>query len=75
MISRSRNGTQIRSIEKIEPGRVTINNVVISDSRIPFADIKNSAFGRELSRYDMLEFVNIKPVRFYDQLVYGPYVG
>jgi succinate-semialdehyde dehydrogenase/glutarate-semialdehyde dehydrogenase/succinyl-CoA reductase len=59
---------------KIESGMVTVNNVVISDPRVPFGGIKNSGFGRELSRYGMLEFVNIKSIRFYDQLVYGPYV-
>jgi acyl-CoA reductase-like NAD-dependent aldehyde dehydrogenase len=57
-----------------ESGIVTVNNVVISDPRVPFGGIKNSGFGRELSRYGMLEFVNIKSVRFYDQLVHGPYV-
>jgi acyl-CoA reductase-like NAD-dependent aldehyde dehydrogenase len=55
-------------------GMVTVNNVVISDPRVSFGGIKNSRFGRELSRYGMLEFVNIKSVRFYDQLVHGPYV-
>jgi acyl-CoA reductase-like NAD-dependent aldehyde dehydrogenase len=59
---------------KIESGMVTVNNVVMSDPRVPFGGIKNSGFGRELSRYGMLEFVNIKSVRFYDQLVHGPYV-
>ncbi len=59
---------------KIRSGMVTVNNVVISDTRVPFGGIKNSGFGRELSRYGMLEFVNIKSVRFYDQLVHGPYV-
>ena len=39
----------------IESGMVTINNVVISDPRVPFGGIKNSGFGRELSRYGMLE--------------------
>lgn len=58
----------------VESGMVTINNVVISDPRVPFGGIKNSGFGRELSRYGMMEFVNIKSVRFYDQLVHGPYV-
>ena len=58
----------------VQAGIVTVNNVVISDPRVPFGGIKNSGFGRELSRYGMLEFVNIKSVRFYDQLVHGPYV-
>jgi alkanesulfonate monooxygenase SsuD/methylene tetrahydromethanopterin reductase-like flavin-dependent oxidoreductase (luciferase family) len=31
-------------------------------------------FGRELSRFVMLEFVNIKSVRFYDQLIYEHHV-
>jgi succinyl-CoA reductase len=53
---------------------VTVNNIVISDPRVPFRGIKNSGFGRELSRHGMLELVNIKSVRFYDQLVHGPYV-
>ncbi len=52
----------------IESGIVSVNNVVVSDPRIPFGGIKHSGFGRELSRYGMLEFVNIKSVRFYDNL-------
>ena len=58
----------------VESGIVTVNNVVISDPRVPFGGVKNSGFGRELSRYGMLEFVNIKSVRFYDQLVYDHHV-
>jgi succinate-semialdehyde dehydrogenase/glutarate-semialdehyde dehydrogenase/succinyl-CoA reductase len=58
----------------IESGIVTVNNVVVSDPRVPFGGIKNSGFGRELSRYGMLEFVNIKSVRFYDQLIYDHHV-
>ena len=53
----------------VESGIVTVNNVVISDPRIPFGGVKHSGFGRELSRYGMLEFVNMKSVRYYDQLV------
>ena len=58
----------------VESGIVTVNNVVISDPRIPFGGVKHSGFGRELSRYGMLEFVNIKSVRFYDQLIHHHYV-
>ena len=58
----------------VESGIVTVNNVVISDPRVPFGGIKNSGFGRELSRYGMLEFVNVKSVRFYDQLIPKHYV-
>ncbi len=59
---------------RIESGIVSVNNVVVSDPRIPFGGIKHSGFGRELSRYGMLEFVNIKSVRFYDNLVHHHYV-
>lgn len=58
----------------IQSGVVSVNNVVISDPRIPFGGVKKSGFGRELSRYGMLEFVNIKSVRFYDQLVHQHHV-
>ena len=56
---------------RIESGIVSVNNVVISD---PFGGIKHSGFGRELSRYGMLEFVNLKSVRFYDNLTHHHYV-
>jgi succinate-semialdehyde dehydrogenase/glutarate-semialdehyde dehydrogenase/succinyl-CoA reductase len=52
----------------VQSGIVTVNNVVASDPRVPFGGVKRSGFGRELSRYGMLEFVNIKSIRFYDQL-------
>ena len=58
----------------VASGIVTVNNVVVSDPRVPFGGIKNSGFGRELSRYGMLEFVNIKSVRFYDQLIHNHHV-
>ncbi|MGI9011293.1 MAG: NAD-dependent succinate-semialdehyde dehydrogenase [Nitrososphaeraceae archaeon] len=70
--------TDLEKAEKltnmIQAGIVTVNNVVISDPRVPFGGIKKSGFGRELSRYGMLEFVNIKSVRFYDELVINHHV-
>lgn len=63
-----------RLSETVESGIVTVNCMVVSDPRVPFGGIKNSGFGRELSRYGMLEFVNIKSVRFYDQLIYDHHV-
>ncbi len=59
---------------RIESGIVSVNNVVISDPRIPFGGIKHSGFGRELSRYGMMEFINLKSVRFYDNLTHHHYV-
>ncbi|MGI0015811.1 MAG: aldehyde dehydrogenase family protein, partial [Nitrososphaera sp.] len=58
----------------VESGIVTVNNVVASDPRVPFGGVKKSGFGRELSRYGMLEFVNIKSIRFYDQLIHHHHV-
>ena len=63
-----------RLSRRIESGIVSVNNVVVSDPRIPFGGIKNSGFGRELSRHGMLEFVNIKSIRFYDNLTHHHYV-
>lgn len=59
---------------EIESGMVSVNNVLVSDPRVPFGGIKKSGFGRELSRYGMLEFVNIKSIRFYDQLLHNHHV-
>jgi succinyl-CoA reductase len=55
--------------QQIQSGLVTVNNIVASDPRVPFGGVKKSGFGRELSRYGMMEFANIKSVRFYDKLV------
>jgi len=63
-----------RLSSSVDSGIVSVNNVVASDPRVPFGGVKKSGFGRELSRYGMLEFVNIKSVRFYDQLIHNHYV-
>ena len=54
-------GEKIASKE-LQSGACFVNDFVKSDPRLPFGGIKMSGYGRELSQYGMLEFVNIKTV-------------
>ena len=47
---------------EISSGAAFVNDFVKSDPRLPFGGIKNSGYGNELSRYGILEFVNIKTI-------------
>jgi acyl-CoA reductase-like NAD-dependent aldehyde dehydrogenase len=64
-------GVDTRRAEKVarevSAGLVTVNNVVVSDPRMPFGGVRHSGIGRELSRYGMLEFTNIKSTRVYEK--------
>src|SRR5690348_1623492 len=64
-------GIDTRRAEKVarqvSTGLVTVNNVVVSDPRMPFGGVRHSGIGRELSRYGMLEFTNIKSTRVYEK--------
>ncbi|HXV76486.1 MAG TPA: NAD-dependent succinate-semialdehyde dehydrogenase [Candidatus Polarisedimenticolaceae bacterium] len=51
-----------RLIPRLDSGSVFVNGLVKSDPRLPFGGVKQSGFGRELSREGMLEFVNRKTV-------------
>lgn len=46
----------------LEAGMTYINQLVKSDPRIPFGGVKNSGYGRELSRHGIHEFTNKKTV-------------
>jgi len=47
---------------RLHAGACFVNDFVKSDPRLPFGGIKESGYGRELSNYGMMEFVNIKTV-------------
>jgi len=48
--------------EQLQAGACAVNDFVKSDPRMPFGGVKNSGYGRELGRFGIHEFVNIKSI-------------
>jgi succinate-semialdehyde dehydrogenase/glutarate-semialdehyde dehydrogenase len=53
---------QERFIRDIDAGMTAINQMLASAPEAPFGGVKRSGHGRELSRYGMHEFMNLKTV-------------
>ncbi|MBA65903.1 MAG: succinate-semialdehyde dehydrogenase [Candidatus Marinimicrobia bacterium] len=52
---------------RLNSGMCFVNDFVKSDPRLPFGGIRESGYGRELSIYGLMEFVNIKTVVINDK--------
>lgn len=54
---------QRQFIDGVEAGMVFVNEMVVSDARLPFGGVKHSGHGRELADLGIHEFLNAKTVR------------
>ena len=52
--------------QELEAGTTCVNVGVCSMPGLPFRSLKESGYGRELSRHGLLEFVNVKTVLIRD---------
>ncbi|MBV9929714.1 MAG: aldehyde dehydrogenase family protein, partial [Alphaproteobacteria bacterium] len=63
---------QERFVRDIEAGMTAINQMLASAPEAPFGGIKRSGHGRELSRYGLHEFMNLKTVMRVKDAPLGP---
>ncbi len=47
---------------RLQAGHTVINGMTASDARLPFGGVKDSGYGRELSHFGLMEFVDIHAV-------------
>jgi len=63
---------QERFVREVEAGMTAINQMLASAPEAPFGGIKRSGHGRELSRYGLHEFMNLKTVMHAKGAPLGP---
>jgi succinate-semialdehyde dehydrogenase/glutarate-semialdehyde dehydrogenase len=55
----------VRIARRVESGCLFVNSFSKSDPRMPFGGVKKSGIGRELSRFGLREFTNVKGISVY----------
>lgn len=62
-------GRAARMAARLDAGVIFVNGLVKSDPRMPFGGVKESGYGREISKFGIREFTNVKGVSFFDSPV------